>query len=93
MKIRLGCMSKCFPTVVTLKYINQAEWNGLAQRWRGLMNDLQDLTKGGPVPPSSRAIWEDRPSYSGKRPWALVQLFSTVLQLTQAGEILVTEVV
>lgn len=54
---------------------------------------LQDLAEGGTIPPTCRAIWEDRPSYSGRQLLALVQLFSTVLQLTQAGEVLVTEVV
>lgn len=81
-------------TGYTVRYINQVEWNSLARCWHRLINSyLQDLAKGGTVPPSSRAIREDRPSYSGRRLMALVQLFSTVLQLTQAGEILVTEVV
>lgn len=54
---------------------------------------LQDLAKRGVVPPSHRAIWKNLHSYSGRQLLALVQLFSTVLQLPQAGEILVTEVV
>ena len=53
----------------------------------------QDSAKGGIVPPSPRAVWEDRPSYSGRQLLALVHLFSTMLQLTQAGEILIAEVV
>lgn len=54
---------------------------------------LQDLARGGIVPPSSIVVWEDGCSYSGRQLLALVQLFSTVLELTQAGEVLVTEVV
>lgn len=54
---------------------------------------LQDLAKGGIAPSSPRAVQEERPSYSSRLLLALVQFFSTVLQLTQAGEVLVTEVV
>lgn len=53
----------------------------------------QVLTKAGIIPPPSSAVWEERPSYSRRWLLAQVQLFSAVLQLVQAGEVLVTEVV
>lgn len=54
---------------------------------------LQDLAKEGIFPPSPGAVWEEKRSYSGKLLLDLVQLFSAVLQLPQAGQILLTEVV
>lgn len=52
----------------------------------------QDLGEGGSIPPSF-GLCGRSDSYSGGRLLALTELFSTVLQLTQAGEVLVTEVV
>lgn len=95
MKTKLGCISQCFwPRLLYCQNcINQAEWGRLAT-CHGLINFIcKVLAKGGIVPPSSGAALEDGPSYSGWWQLALVQLFSALLQLTQAGEVLVTEVV
>lgn len=94
MKIKFGCISQCFfPWLLYSQY--KQSWTGQAGQMLAWADKfyLQDLAKGGIVPPLSIAVWEDRHAYSGRQLLALVQLFSTVLELTQAGEVLVTEVV
>ena len=89
MKIRLGGMSQCFFSwLLYCQYsVNQAERSRLASCWQGLGN-FTGKTWG-----REEASHHHLGSYSGGRLLALTELFSTVLQLTQAGEVLVTEVV
>lgn len=95
MKIRLGGMSQCFFSwLLYCQYsVNQAERSGLARCWQGLGNFTGKTWGREEASRHHLGLCGRSDSYSGGRLLALTELFSTVLQLTQAGEVLVAEVV
>lgn len=81
----------------SVSFLCSHEPNGLGQAdqilaWTGRCYQ-QHVAEAGLVPPPSRPVQNRRTSYSWR--WLLTQfqLFSAVLQLVQAGEVLVAEVV
>ena len=95
MKIRLGGMSQCFFSwLLYCQYsVNQAERSRLARCWQGLGNFTGKTWGREAASRHHLGLCGRSDSYSGGRLLALTELFSTVLQLTQAGEVLVAEVV
>ena len=95
MKTRFGGMSQCFFSwLLCCQYsINQAERSRLVRFWHGLGNFMGKFWWREEASRHHLGLCGRLDSYSGGRLLALAELFSTVLQLTQAGEVLVTEVV
>lgn len=95
MKIRFGGMSQCFFSwLICCQYsINQAERSRLVRGWHGLGNFMGKFWRREEASRHHPGLCGRLDSYSGGRLSALAELFPTVLQLTQAGEVLVAEVV